>query len=324
MPAKQKASSSSYEQSSSGPAKKGRGKDRGMRKRRGELTEEERLQKLDELLGQNQQQREASEEIGENFDWDRLKKIKKKNKQHTRAKHKIEIGPNIFISRRQILTVLFMLELDSPRLKSIPTTRIARSCKHLIRESPMFDVPINSRSKEVATMHDLKMSRAALDRLTLYVEKKLEDVLRWGYVLSISQKKKTLTSANVLTARELMNGAYNHNQAVNFNDLKKRYNCFTDEQQELEQKLEDVGLRSIDQIYSILENCELIIPGQDMYVPFKLDMALREDDVKQKLTAKGKEFLAKLKQQQPTEEEQVEEEDQEEGENQEMSDEEEE
>ncbi|KAG2388242.1 hypothetical protein C9374_000406 [Naegleria lovaniensis] len=321
MPAKQKPSSSSSSSTSSGTAKKGRGKDRVQRKSRGELTEEERLQKLDELLGQAQP---ASEEIGENFDWDGLKKIKKKNKQHTRAKHKIEIGPNIFISRRQILTILFMLELESPRLKSIPATRIARSCKHIIRESPKFDTPIDSRTKEVATMHDLKMSRAALDRLTLYVEKKLEDIMRWGYVMSISQKKKTLTSANVLTARELMNGQYNHSQAVNFNDLRRRYNCLTSEQQDLEQKLEDVGLRSIDQIYSILENCELIIPGQDMYVPFKLDMALREDDVKQKLTAKGKEFLAKLKQQKTeTTEEQVEEDDQED-EQQEMSDEEEE
>ena len=265
------------------------------------IEEEDRLRMLDEILNSNRE-RIQTEQLDEEVDWDVLKKKKRKpNKKHTRKGHILQIAPGISLMRRQILTILFQLELDNARLKSIPTPRIARSCKSIIRTSPKFNHPIRETDPKyqgnIDNMNEMKMSKAALEKITIYVEKRLENIFRWAWVLNLTQKKTTLMGENFQTAQELLDGKYDISNPVNFNTVKQRYGNLSQDEVDLEKRVEEAGLHSIDQIYSILENADLTLSSSDLFIPDRLARALKDNEVKTKLADKGTEFVARLRQQ---------------------------
>ena len=176
------------------------------------------------------------------------KKISKRPKAQGRTGvTRVEVAPGIALSKMGVFNLLMQLEI----VKSIPpTARVIRTCKKILTTSTKFE-------DSAGSMRDMKMSLEAINLLSLHVEKKLEDVFRLGLVLSHVQKKKTLTPENVETAWEIMNGKYKHNQTIDFNNLKKRYNNFTAEDTKLDEYVEKSGLRSIDQIYSIMKKASL-------------------------------------------------------------------
>jgi len=176
------------------------------------------------------------------------KKISKRpNAQGRISVTRVEVAPGIALSKMGVFNLLMQLEI----VKSIPpTARVIRTCKKILTTSTKFE-------DSAASMRNMKMSREAIQLLSLHAEKKLEDVLRLGLVLTYSQKRRTLSSENVETAWEIMNGKYKHNQIVDFNDIKKRYKAFTDEDSKLDEYVEKSGLRSIDQIYAIMKEASL-------------------------------------------------------------------